>query len=315
MPTYPLYPLKLQPALHVKVWGGRMLEEALNKRLPTADPYGESWELHDTVSVTNGPLAGTTLGELTQRYGAALIGDGNDPSEGFPLLAKFIHASQWLSIQVHPDDRQARELEGDPRGKTEAWVILQAAPGAKLVIGLEPGTSREQMAEAIRRNALEPLLVYAEVEAEDVLYIPANTVHALGPGLLIYEIQQASDITYRLYDWGRLGLDGMPRDLHIDKGVHVANLEALPRVEKRSGDLLVDGDYFRTWRHQVDGDTLQINTEGRFQCLTCIGGELFIRSDDGSEIGLSLGETVLIPASLAAVELRGRGKVLRSCQR
>ena len=128
-------------------------------------------------------------------------------------------------------------------------MILQATPGAKLVIGLEPGTSREQMAEAIRRNALEDLLVYAEVEAEDVLYIPANTVHALGPGLLIYEIQQASDITYRLYDWGRLGLDGMPRDLHIDKGVTVANLEALPRVEKRTRDLLVAGEFFHTWQH------------------------------------------------------------------
>ena len=123
-----------------------------------------------------------------------------------------------------------RTLEGEPRGKTEAWVILHAEPGAQLVIGLRMGTSREMMAEAIQRNRLEALLVYAEVKTGDVLYIPANTIHALGPGILIYEIQQASDVTYRLYDWGRLGLDGQPRELHIDKGVQVANLESLPHV-------------------------------------------------------------------------------------
>ena len=129
--------------------------------------------------------------------------------------------------------------------------MLHAAPGARLVIGLEPGTTEQQMADAIRRDQLEALLAYAEVKAGDVLYIPANTIHALGPGILVYEIQQSSDTTYRLYDWGRLGLDGQPRELHIDKGVRVANLESLPRIRHPAGDLLVDGQYFRTWRHTL----------------------------------------------------------------
>ena len=179
-----LYPLKLSPALHVKVWGGRRLAEVMHKHLPTSEQYGESWELHDSAVVVNGPLQGMSLSELTQRYGAALLGKGNDPSEGFPLLAKLIDANEWLSIQVHPNDEQAREFEGELRGKTEAWVVLHADTGARLVVGLHPGTSRAKMAEAIRRFQLEALLVFAEVQTGDVLYIPANTVHALGPGLV-----------------------------------------------------------------------------------------------------------------------------------
>ena len=151
----PLYPMKLQPALHVKVWGGRKLADLLNKGLSTSEPYGESWELHDSALVTNGALRGRCLGELSGRFGADLLGSGNDPADRFPLLAKFIDANEWLSIQVHPDNTQARDLEGDPRGKTEAWIVLNAEPGAQLVIGLQPGTTREQMEQAIRRNQLE----------------------------------------------------------------------------------------------------------------------------------------------------------------
>ena len=136
-----LYPLKLQPALHKKVWGGRALATKLGKALPTGAPYGESWEVHDSCQVMNGQLRGQSLGALTPQFGAALVGDGYDPTAGFPLLAKFIDARDWLSVQAHPNDRQARELEGEARGKTEAWLVLQAEPGAQLVIGLRPGTT------------------------------------------------------------------------------------------------------------------------------------------------------------------------------
>ena len=309
-----LYPLKLEPALHVKVWGGRRLAKMLNKSLPTADPYGESWELHDTAVVANGALRGRRLGDLAHESGEALLGAGNDPSEGIPLLAKFIDASDWLSIQVHPDDEQARDLEGEPRGKTEAWIVLHAEPGARLVIGLQPDTTREDMAEAIKENRLEALLVYAEVQAGDVLYIPANTIHALGPGLLIYEIQQSSDITYRLYDWGRLGLDVKPRQLHIDKGARVANLESLPRVRHPEGDLVINGDYFRVWRHELAGEALQIETESRFQALTCIAGGVQAETTGQEPIALNKGETGLIPACCSSFALRGSGTVLRACQ-
>ncbi len=314
MKTSELYPLKLNPSLHVKVWGGRRLADLMGKRLPTAEPYGESWELHDTAAVANGPLRGASLGALALDYGADLLGVGNDPAAGFPLLAKLIDASDWLSIQVHPNDEQALSLEGEPRGKTEAWLILHAEPGAQLVIGLQPGTTREQMAEAIRRNQLEALLVYAEVRSGDVLYIPANTIHALGPGLLIYEIQQSSDVTYRLYDWGRLGLDGQPRQLHIDKGLQVAELGSLPRVRQPENELLVDGEFFQTWRHELAGQPRRIETKSRFHALTCIVGVVQVASAEEVVITLNKGETGLIPACLPSFVLRGSGTVLRSCQ-
>ena len=310
-----LYPFKLRPVLHVKIWGGRRLAGMMRKCLPTAEPYGESWELHDTAVVANGTLRGISLGDLALQYGADLLGTGNDPAEGLPLLAKLIDAADWLSIQVHPNDEQARTLESEPRGKTEAWVILHAEPGAQLVIGLRKGTSREQMAEAIQRNRLEALLVYAEVKSGNVIYIPANTIHALGPGLLIYEIQQSSDVTYRLYDWGRLGLDGHPRELHINKGVQVANLESLPRVRQPENALLVDGEYFRAWRHELVGDALRIETKSRFQSLTCIAGSVQVAVNGQDEISLNKGETGLIPASIPAFLMRGKGTVLRACQR
>jgi len=313
--TNALYPFKLRPALHVKVWGGRRLADMMRKALPTMEPYGESWELHDTAVVANGPLQGISLGDLARQYGAELLGAGNNPAEGVPLLAKLIDAADWLSIQVHPNDEQAGALENEPRGKTEAWVILHAEPGAQLVIGLRMGTSREMMAEAIQRNRLEALLVYAEVKTGDVLYIPANTIHALGPGILIYEIQQSSDVTYRLYDWGRLGLDGQPRELHIDKGVQVANLESLPHVRQPEKALLVDGEYFRVWRHELASKTFNIETEGRFQSLTCIAGSAQVAAEGHDEIRLNKGETGLIPACIPAFLMRGQGTVLRSCQR
>ena len=314
MDINPLYPFKLEPALHVKVWGGRRLADLMGKPLPTTEPYGESWELHDTALIANGPLRGASLGELTREFGADLLGAGNDPADGIPLLAKLIDASDWLSIQVHPNDEQARELESQPRGKTEAWVILHAEPGAQLVIGLRTGATREQMAEAIRRNQLEALLVYSEVKSGDVFTIPANTIHALGPGILVYEIQQASDVTYRLYDWGRLGLDGQPRELHIEKSLLVADLESLPRLRQPESELLVDGDYFRTWRHALAGDALRIATNSRFHSLTCIAGHLQVASDEQNEISLSIGETGMIPACIPSFVIRGEGTILRASQ-
>lgn len=310
-----LYPLKLQPSLHVKVWGGRRLAVEMNKRLPTQAPYGEAWEMHDTSIVVNGALQGMTLRELLLAYGTALTGGGSDPADGLPLLVKMIDAAAWLSIQVHPNDRQARELEGEPRGKTEAWVVLAADEGAQLVIGLRPGTSRGQMTAAIRSGQLENHLVYVSVRAGDALYIPANTVHALGPGLLIYEIQQSSDITYRLHDWGRVGLDGRPRQLHIDKGLRVSNLDVLPTVTRPADGLIVAGDYFRAWRHQLQAESMDIATDGGFQALTCIEGLLRLQSEGHEAVILGKGQTGLIPACLGTFSIQGAGTVLRSCEK
>lgn len=309
------YPLHLRPTLHTRVWGGRRLADELGKHLPTDDPYGESWELHDSATVTNGPFAGQTLGDLLKHDSAGLIGTYFDPSEGFPLLAKLLDADDWLSVQVHPDDAQARALEGQPRGKTEAWVLLAAQPGARLVIGVKPGVSRVQMADAIRANTLEDHLLYAKVQRGDVLYMPAGTIHAIGPGTLIYEIQQSSDTTYRLYDWGRVGLDGKPRQLHIEKGVQVANVEQTPvitRAQASDAAPIIAGEYFLTYWHRLNSGTMTLDTTRReFHALTCIAGSAKIKGG-GQSVGLAKGETALIPAGLGVYHLSGRCEVLRS---
>jgi mannose-6-phosphate isomerase len=314
----PRIPLLLEAALHLRVWGGRRLETVMGKRLPPDGTYGESWEVHDTARVADGPFAGATIGDLLAAHGPALIGGQSDPREGFPLLAKLLDADQWLSVQVHPDDEQARRMEGDPRGKTEAWVILAAEPDAQLVTGIRPGTTRAALADAARDGTLAALLVYTPVAAGDVLYLAANAVHAIGPGILLYEIQQASDITYRLYDWGRPGLDGTPRPLHIEKAAAVSNLEQVPARTHPATDgprvTLVQGPYFQTDRLAPGEGGLRVATDGRFHAVTCIGGELACAAG-GVSIRLRQGASALVPAGAPAYHLLGDGVVLSSFQR
>lgn len=320
--TPKLYPMLLSPSLHVKVWGGRKLSTHMNKALPTDAPYGESWELHDTAQVVNGELAGQTLAEVLAEYGEALVGAGNNPQDGFPLLAKFLDANDWLSVQVHPNDTQAAELEGEPRGKTEAWIVLHAEPNAKLVLGMQPNTTRADMAQAIREGRLDALVSYTEVQAGDVLLLAANTVHALGPGILIYEIQQSSDTTYRLYDWNRLDLNGTPRELHIEKGVQVSNMAFVPPVEHKPTDdspvvTLVECAYFKTNRHHLSAYGVvetHINTYGKFHALTCVEGSAWVQYNHEAPLPFHKGQTVLVPACLGAYTLGGDGDVLRSWQ-
>lgn len=314
MPSVPLYPMKLTPALHTKVWGGRRLQDQLNIPLPTDEQYGEAWIMHDTATVANGHLRGQTIAELLEIYGQDLVGANNDPRAGMPLLAKFLDANDWLSIQVHPNDAQAQELDGEARGKTEAWYVLSTMPDSQLIIGVQPGHSRADLEANIATNTLESLMMYANVEAGDVLFIAPGTIHALGTGVLIYEIQQSSDLTYRLYDYGR------PREIHVEKALAVSNIESLPAIRRTSSDhseivTIIECPYFVTLLHQLRvGDYARLNTgKTHFHILTCIEGETIIEAKDIS-YDLLLGETYLIPAALGEYRLRGRGRVLRSFQ-
>lgn len=309
--TNALYPLLLKPTLHIKVWGGRKLHTLFNKALPDDAPYGESWELHDSSVVANGKFTGQTLADLLAQFGTQLIGEQFDPSDGLPLLIKLLDATQWLSVQVHPNDEQARELEDDPRGKTEAWVMLNTDADAQLVIGIASGTTADSMTQAIHNGTLEDLLVYKAVQAGDVLYLPANTVHAIGPGILLYEVQQSSDVTYRLYDWNRMGLDGTPRDLHIEKGVQVSNLTTLPKVTHAEDGMIVSGDYFQTVRHTLADTEITLTTNGVFHAITCTAGQITITHSSGN-ISLSVGHTAMIPAMLDDCLISGRGVILQS---
>ncbi|MDI3340488.1 MAG: class I mannose-6-phosphate isomerase, partial [Sphaerobacter sp.] len=197
------YPLVLQPRYDPKLWGGRRLETVLGKALPTSEPIGESLESGDSATVLNGPLAGHTLGDLARQQPTALLGErgarASEPFHDFPLLAKFIDATDILSLQVHPDDAAAAPL--GKRGKTEAWHIIHADPGASLITGLRTGVTIQAIREAIAAGTFEELIERQPVRAGDTLIVPAGTVHAIDAGILLYEIQENSDITYRLYDW------------------------------------------------------------------------------------------------------------------
>ena len=224
-----LYPLFFEPVLKSYIWGGRNLEK-IGRKLPEDKNIAESWEIsahQDGVTVVkNGPLAGRTLTELLSIYGEDLIGRNNrwalDRGK-FPLLVKLIDANKPLSVQVHPDDDYAKKHEGNELGKSEMWVVLDSETGAGIIYGLGKYLSSEAFMEAVKSGSLEEYLNFLPLEAGDHVCVPAGTLHAILAGLMIVEIQQNSNTTYRVYDWNRLGQDGKPRPLHVDKAIDVIN--------------------------------------------------------------------------------------------
>ena len=221
-------PLPLRPLYRRYIWGGRRFATALGRELPPGDDYAESWELVDRGAdqsvVAAGPLAGATLGGLVRERGVELLGR-HAPRPAFPLLFKFLDACRDLSVQVHPDDARAARLSPPDFGKTEAWYVVDALPGSRIYAGLAPGVDAAGFAAALRAGRCGDVLHAFEARPGDCIFIPAGTVHAIGAGLLVAEIQQSSDVTYRLHDWGRTGPDGKPRPLHVEAG-----LEATTRL-------------------------------------------------------------------------------------
>lgn len=218
-----LYPLKFKPFFKEKIWGGQKIARLLNRPVPAMSACGESWELsalEDNVSVVdNGYLAGDNdINELIEIYMGELVGDKvfEKYGLGFPLLIKYIDAADDLSVQVHPDDKLAKQRY-DMNGKTECWFVIQAEPGAGLYVGFKEGVTREQYWQAVDDGAVDKLLQFYPVKAGDFFFIPAGTVHAIGKGVLLAEIQQPSDITYRIFDWNRTDAEGNSRELHIDE--------------------------------------------------------------------------------------------------
>jgi mannose-6-phosphate isomerase len=225
-----LYPLTFTPVLKDYIWGGRNLEK-LNRVLPEGI-IAESWEIagHEdgTTVVDNGSYAGKSLVEVQAELGLDLIGSKNQWAHErgkFPLLVKLLDANRSLSVQVHPNDAYARVNENNSLGKTEMWVVLDAKPGAQLQLGVKEGTTPEHFRQAIKDGNLEQYLHYLPVKAGDHICVPAGSLHAIMDGTLIAEIQQNSNLTYRVYDWNRVGVDGKPRTLHIDKSLDVINFD------------------------------------------------------------------------------------------
>jgi mannose-6-phosphate isomerase len=302
--TTTLYPLKFKPALKEKVWGGHKLEPILH--MPTTSrKIGEAWLLWDGLRAEEGSLQGRTLRELTQTYGEALLGSQSAQAKEFPLLIKFLDPQEFLSVQNHPDDDYAQKHEGVPYGKNEAWLVLQAEPNTKLIHGLKRAVTRDELRSAMHNNTLLPLCDYVPAEEGDVFINTPGVVHALGTGIVIYEVQQSSDVTYRLYDWDRKPAPGEPvRELHLDKGADVADLRPIqqhnikPVVLHEAGvtrTLLVACRYYASEKLEIHAQTTQ-HTAGRsFHILTALQGEGVVLAD-GARVELSSGESVLVPA-------------------
>ena len=219
--SHALYPFTFQPLFKDRVWGGRKLEQLYGKALPPGVPIGESWEITDRpegVSViTNGPLAGRDLRWLMEYHAKELLGDSQPFAGRFPLLVKILDAQEKLSLQVHPPAHKAAELRGDP--KTEMWYVADATPEADLFVGLRRGATRAEFERRIQDGSVAECFHRIPVQRGDAMFLPSGRVHALGAGNLIFEIQQNSDTTYRVFDWNRVGLDGKPRELHIPQAL------------------------------------------------------------------------------------------------
>ncbi|MFO1022343.1 MAG: type I phosphomannose isomerase catalytic subunit [Planctomycetales bacterium] len=297
--------LRFEPILKRARWGGRRLGSYLHKSLGLESDYAESWELvdhgQDQSRILSGPHAGITLGELTRRFPRELFGNRSEYPSTFPLLVKFLDAQDLLSVQVHPNDIQAPQFIPGSRGKTEAWYILDAAPESCVYAGFQPGTNADKVRQALRSGTIADLLIALKVQRGDTLLIPAGTVHALGKGVLLLEIQQASDITFRLDDWGRAGADGKPRALHIEESLQCLDFESRPRLQMavRSSGELIRSDYFALHKHVIRGAT-SLPGEDRCRILSVIAGQGRLITQSSSE-PLAIGKTFLIPACVGDV--------------
>lgn len=309
-----LYPLKLKPAVKEIIWGGDKLKTDYNKSAPF-EKLAESWELTvrpDGMNVIeNGECAGTTLGDYLT---PGLIGR-NYSGDRFPLLIKFIDARDRLSIQVHPSDDYAMKNEGE-YGKTEMWYIVEAEEGAELVFGLDGEYSKEIFDKAVESGTVESLLHRVKVKPGDVYFIPSGLVHAIGAGILICEIQQNSNVTYRVYDYNRPGKDGKPRELHVAKAREVivnyspAQLESLRFSGNAdiTSDLLATCDKFTVHKYEIAGEKALNVTEKSFVSLTFTSGAGEIISG-GESYRFAKGDTYFLPAGLGEVKIKAAGAV------
>jgi mannose-6-phosphate isomerase len=301
-----MHPLLLDPVYRRYLWGGRRFATALGRDLPAGDDFAESWELVDRPGtdqsvVAAGPLAGRTLGDLVRGHGRDLLGR-HAPRAAFPLLFKFLDARRDLSVQVHPDDARAARLVPPDRGKTEAWYVVDAEPGSRIYAGLAAGAGQADLGAAIRAGTCASVLHSFEAHAGDCIFIPAGTVHAIGAGLLVAEIQQSSDVTYRLFDWNRTGPDGKPRPLHVEAGVEAVTkfgpLAPVPPettadpVVKR----LVTSEFFLFDEVRPTG-TWEIGGDDACHFLAVLDGSLTF--DDRWRLPpATRGRTILLPAAI-----------------
>jgi mannose-6-phosphate isomerase len=309
-----LYPFTFQPIFKERIWGGRELERLYAKPLPPGKPIGESWEISDRPDdasvIANGPLAGKTLRWLMENHAAEILGDAKSAAEGrFPLLCKILDAREKLSLQVHPPASKAAELKGEP--KTEMWFITDAAPDANLYVGLKRGVTWTEFEKKISDGSVADCFHRIPVRAGDAMFLPSGRVHAIGEGLVIFEIQQNSDTTYRVFDWNRVGLDGKPRELHIAQSLASidfndfepklaeSNFAAAGKIQKRS---LVNDPLFNVETWKLNSSASALLKPKKLQIVAVTTGEIEIKSGS-TVVKLSAGQFSLIPAGLERAEI------------
>ncbi|NLK21243.1 MAG: class I mannose-6-phosphate isomerase [Epulopiscium sp.] len=320
-----LYPIKLNPIYKEPIWGGKRLREVFGKDIPS-DSTGESWEVacheNGTSMVANGKLKGKSLKEVIDIYGVEALGNKivHAAMKRFPLLVKIIDASDKLSVQVHPKDEYARVHEGE-LGKTEMWIVLDSVPGAQLVYGLKPGVTKEEFEKRIKDGTLEEILNFVDANKGDVFFIPAGTLHAIGEGLLIAEIQQNSDTTYRVYDWNRVDSTGKPRELHIQKALDVTCLSNITGKEKVIGkvikeeantrNLLVSCKYFATEIIKIKKESKEVLNGERFDLIMVMEGKGEIKYRKEA-VSFKAGDSFFIPATMGDYIIMGECSIIKS---
>ena len=298
--------LRLVPEFRSRVWGGQSLK-------PSQPPTGEAWIVHEDNVVDGGPLDGKKLKEIAATHGANLLGSTpwQKTGERFPLLIKLLDCADWLSIQVHPDDALAAELVGPGAfGKTEAWYFLEATEDAQVISGVTPGTTAEELASAIRAGNIRDYSAFTTVTAGDAILMPARTMHALGPGLVLYEVQQTSDTTYRVWDWDRPATDG--RQLHIEESVRVTNPDGVAPFYvgipwEYGAHRILESEYFQLDRYDCSETPLVLNTLGEsFYLVTAIDGAVAVITSK-AQATLGRYETLLVPANTGEFRVNSSG--------
>lgn len=308
-----LYPLKFTPIFKHKIWGGEKLKTVLNKQEEGTD-VGESWEVSgvqgNISTVSNGFLAGNNLQELIEVYMGDLVGDKVYEKFGleFPLLLKFIDANDVLSVQVHPDDEMAKERHHS-YGKTEMWYVMQAEENAELIVGFNKPVTKEEYVKYVAEGTLEGVLNKENVKAGDCVFMPAGRVHAIGSGVLVAEIQQTSDITYRIFDWNRVDAEGKGRELHTDLALEAIDFDYrkdyMTRYDALQNEVttLVQCPYFTTNFIELTAEKTQdFHQLDSFVIYMCVEGEATLTTSEG-DLQMKKGETVLVPACIEQVKL------------
>ncbi len=310
----PLYPFTFQPIFKERVWGGRRLAELYGKQLPPDVPIGESWEVTDRpegVSViTNGPLAGKDLHWLMEHHAAEMLGPAKSQDGRFPLLVKLLDAQDDLSLQVHPPAHVAAQLKGEP--KTEMWYVAQATPEALIYVGLNNGVTKEEFERKVRDGSVADCFHRHTIQTGDAMFLPSGRVHAIGAGSVLFEIQQNSDTTYRVFDWNRVGLDGKPRDLHIEQAMAsidfndfepakmTARISSSSSLSRRS---LVDHELFSVDHFDLPPkSSLPLEHQGPLVVATTQNSVTLHSS--GQPVHLSAGKFAVVPACVSEVTLQ-----------